>query len=195
MRRMSALLLVIVVACDAQPYRRPDVAGDDDDDVNEVSEPPAGLSCGDPFDTPAPGGEGSGECITEVISCGDRISGTNAGGSTIFGAEPGQAFAMCAGSASQTTQLDGPERVYELVLPADTRDLHLELRSCEQSWLFWYQGDACATSDVSCSYAPYGTFYDQYADVALQNLGTIFLVVEGAGNDGGNFELDVDCYF
>lgn len=193
MRLLAPFLLL--GACDSGTYHRDTDAGDDDDAPATVSEPPPDLQCDPPFDTPDPGGEGAGTCVTQVIQCGDTIQGTNAGGSTVFGAEPGQAFATCAGGSSQTTELDGPERVYELTLPYGTRDLQVRLKSCERSLLLWYQGDACATSEVSCSYAPYGTWYDQYSDVALQNTGSIFLVVEGAANDGGNFELTVDCYY
>lgn len=192
-------LVWTMAACGGnQETFRPD-DGDDDDDVvvgddDDDGRPPAGLDCDVPFETPAPGGEGSGACVTQVIQCGDTVRGTNAGGSTHFGSGPDEPFGTCAGSASQTNDLDGPERVYELQLPEETRSLHVELGSCEKSLLLWYQGAACTTNDVSCRYPIYGTYYDQYDDVLLADARVIYFVVEGVKNDGGNFELTVDCY-
>lgn len=192
--------LITLASCSQQRARNPNLDGDDDDDDGGVQPgPPAGLECEEPFDTPAPGELGGGACVTDVISCGDTVQGTNLGGSTHFGSAPGEQFGMCAGSASQTNKLDGPERVYRMDIPAGTSGLSVRLKSCTRSMLFWYQGSACSTSSETCSYAPYGSFYDQHGDIFLSDTGihedrVMWFVVEGYEQDGGNFTLSVDCH-
>src|SRR5690606_21351543 len=98
-----------------------------------------------------------------------------------------------------TSKLDGPERVYRLDIPAGVEGLSVKLESCTRSMLFWYQGQECATSSQTCSYAPYGTFYDQHGDIYLSDTGisearVMYFVVEGYDQDGGNFTLSVECH-
>lgn len=193
-RVLGAVASMVAVGCDAVT-----VEGSEEDtdlitlNATMTSQVDSSLECSVPYPTPDPGGAGA-ECVTEQISCGDVVEGNNTTGSDVYSSAQGEALSFCAGSASQTDKLDGPERIYELVLPEGTRDLEVRLLSCERSWLFWYQGNACDVDQVSCSYAGEGTFLDQNDDIALFNEPNMYFIIESDGNAGGNYRFSVDCY-
>lgn len=152
---------------------------------------PDTVDCDEVYDTPAPSG-----CVTDTIACGETIYANNLGGSTQFEAD-GQ-FEQCSGTASGD-DFAGPERVYRFDAPAGTNSVHVQVDSCRRTWLLWYQGSQqCPSTDelVTCSYPPgYGnSFNSQGEDIIVGPGGTIWFVVEGYQNDGGNFAITVDCY-
>jgi hypothetical protein len=166
-----------------------DADADTDTDTDTTMLTEIDVECDDAYPTPAPQG-----CVTEVISCGDTIYGNNAGGSTLFEAD-GQ-FEQCSGSANGD-DTSGPERVYELRPGGSVRSVYVALRSCEPSWLFWYQGGpSCPSTDtiVNCSYPDDPSLVAQDEYVLLGDSGVITFVVEGFQNDGGNYTLQVNCF-
>ncbi len=168
---------------------------DADTDADTDTDPP-GLDCSDgAYPTEDPGGTGLPACVTAEISCGDTITATNVGGSTQFGTNPGEAFFMCSGT-SQGDELSGPERVYRITPPANINALEVQLRSCSPSKLLWHR-DSTSCHDTpldACDFAREGTPTDQYDAFLVGPGGTVHLIVEGDGNDGGNFELSVECF-
>ncbi len=155
---------------------------------------PEGLECDDSFATPAPGEAGAGSCATGVLSCGDVIEATNVGGSTFFGTDVGEQFWQCSGSASGD-DFDGPERVYELTGLSSMRSVTAQLESCEQSWLMWFRtGPRCSEDELFACSPALGTFHDQTAEILLGGAETVWFVVEGNDNDGGNFRLTINCF-
>ncbi|MFT4621564.1 MAG: hypothetical protein ACI8PZ_000216 [Myxococcota bacterium] len=155
---------------------------------------PTGLQCDDPFPTPDPGGVGEGACVTEVLTCGDVVEATNTGGSTHYGTSFGEQFEQCSGSAFGD-DFDGPERVFKVEVPAGIIAIRPRLESCERSWLMYFRDGAGCRNDLidACGYAVDGTFFNQYGDILLGNARTVWLVVEGDNNDGGNFRLSIEC--
>ncbi len=176
-----------------------DADGDVDADTDaDADTDPIGsaeyLDFGNDCDTPFAQDPLQGECVTNTISCGETVYGTNLGGSTLFTAD-GQ-FEQCSGSASGS-DFDGPERVYRLDLPSSVESLTVKLESCEDSWLLWYRESTECPSEnqlVTCSYATRGTFNVQYEYTLAGESGVVWFVVEAFQNDGGNFALHVDCY-
>jgi len=175
---------------DADADSDADTDADTDTDV-DISEPPDTIECDPPYDTPS-----TGNCVTEEIFCGDRLLGNNIGGSELFEAD-GQ-FEQCSGSASGA-DFAGPERVYKFVAPPGIGSLSVLLESCEASWLLWYQDtNECpgTSTKLSCDYPPAfdSTFYVQGEEIVLGPSGTVYFVVEGFQNDGGNFAISLECY-
>ena len=116
------------------------------------------------------------------------------GGSRLFEAD--LQFLTCSGSASGD-DFGGPERVYEITVPEEYSYLDIRLESCEQSWGLWYQGyESCPDYQLKtnpCGYLLDGTFYNQYDTLLVGGSRTVFVIVEGHQNDGGNFRLSLDC--
>lgn len=201
----SALLgLWVVAACngEGQPWwvptsdeRNPE--GDADTDVDtddDTGDPTSDLDCSNtPYDTPAPGSNGQDACVTGEIRCGKTVYASNEGGSSFFGTDQGEQFAMCSGSASGS-DFAGPERVYNLQV-APTTLVTARLQSCEQSWLMIFQGsNGCPTEEPgACNYATTGTYEDQSETFLVGDVGSVWFVVEGFQNTGGNFALSVEC--
>jgi hypothetical protein len=155
---------------------------------------PSGIDCDTPIATPDPGGVGEGECVTDVLTCGDVIEASNFGGSTLYGTSFGEQFEQCSGSAYDD-DFDGPERVYKVVIPDGYTAMRPRLESCSASWLMYFRDGAGCRDELifACGYAEKGTFYDQTTDILLGNARTVWLVVEGDDNDGGNFRLSIEC--
>lgn len=173
----------------------PLTAGDDDDDVGDDDDDdvPDDVECGEPYETPEPGAAGEGECVTGVLTCGETVQGTNAGGSLVFSNEYEQAFEWCSG-LGEGNDLSGPERVYLLEVPEGVEVVSARLSSCQDSELLWYQtSQVCPEERLNCQYATVGSTRSQSEDILLGSSGVIWFVVEGLGNDGGNFALTVDC--
>ena len=171
-----------------------DTDSDADTDTDTDTDP-FGLDCSPgAYPTETPGGNGLPACVTADIQCGETIRGTNVGGSTVFGTQPGEAFFMCSGT-SQGDDLAGPERVYRITPPPDIAALEVSLRSCTPSKVLWHrEAESCHdTSLDACGYALEGTPTDQYDALLVGTGGQVHFIVEGDGNPGGNFELTVTC--
>lgn len=153
------------------------------------------MECRESWVSPSPGAAGLGECVTERIGCGQTIEGNNTGGSTLFGTESDEQFYYCSGSA-EGDDLAGPERVYLVDDLQGVTTVKATLQTCKRSWLFYYRGGSqvCPTGEVTCGYAPYGDFFDMYAEILLGGTDAVWLIVEGDENEGGNFRLTVECF-
>jgi len=147
------------------------------------------------YTSPDPGQNGLAECVTELIECGQTIRGTNVGGSTSFGTNPGEAFFMCSGTSSGD-DLSGPERVYKIVVGPNINALEVSLESCAPSKLLWHRSaQSCWDTPLNaCDFAREGTPTSQYDALLVGSLGEVHFIVEGDQNDGGNFALTVDCF-
>jgi len=174
-----------------------DADGDTDVDTDtdtDTDTDPELLDFGDDCDTPFATDPLMGECVTNTISCGETVFGTNEGGSTLFSAD-GQ-FEQCSGSA-RDPDLDGPERVYKLNVPSGINSISVRLESCEDSWLFWYRETSECPSEnelVTCGYPVRGDFRVQYDGLLAGPSGVVWFVVEGYQNDGGNFAMHIECF-
>ena len=133
------------------------------------------------------------DCLTDEIFCGDVIYHSNTGGSDVFEAD--LQFEFCSGSANGA-DFAGPERVYRFNAPPDVRSVAVTVDSCEDTWALWYQDyDGCQEERlVSCSSFPYGDFRHQWANVLIGGTRTLWLVVEGYQNSGGNFRMQIECF-
>jgi hypothetical protein len=207
-----ALLLSLLLACQGEPSFVVPTGGADADtdadadadadvdadtdadaDVDTDVEPAVDCTPG-AYPTPAPGADGEA-CLTETIACGDTVYGTNVGGSLHYGAGPGDQFEQCAGS-SGGTDFDGPERVYRLETDPGTLAVNITMDSCTDSEMMIHRSaDACPVGRIAaCSYLTSGTDRQQSeTSVLVTGTGVLNLVVEGIGNDGGNFTFTVEC--
>jgi hypothetical protein len=184
---------------DADTDADADADGDSDADADSDADGDADadaeyLDFDQDCDTPFAQDPLQGECLTDTISCGETVFGTNLGGSTVFSAD-GQ-FEQCSGSASGS-DLDGPERVYRLNVPNNINSVSVRLESCEDSWLFWYRESVECPSEnelVTCGYPIHGNFNVQYDGLIAGTSGIVWFVVEGFQNNGGNFALHIECF-
>lgn len=212
MKRLLALLLL--VGCDGgvEPFPPPDTDADtdadadadtdadadadSDADTDADADSDADLDCTPgAYASPAPGLPPLDACVTEDISCGDVVYGTNVGGSTYFGTASGEQFEQCSGAAFGS-DFEGPERVYTLVPPPGTNSVQISMQSCEESEMMVFRSsDPCPTGLVSqCGYITGSSRVDQTDAFLLGPSGVLNLVVEGFGNDGGNFVFSVECF-
>jgi hypothetical protein len=151
------------------------------------------VDCAPLAETPVPGSTGYGDCVTDVIHCGDTVVGTIAGGSTAFSNQTGAPFEQCSGHGPGD-ELDGPERVYRLDVADTDSYVTVHLASCETTQLLWYQStEACPTDHVLCSYVHADGALDQGDSIVLSNAGVVWFVVEGLGGAEGNYALTVQC--
>jgi hypothetical protein len=168
----------------------------DADDSGSWSTPasvPEQLECREPYETPAPGGDGLDACVTATLACGETVRGTVEGGSSVLSNESGQAFEWCSGH-STGSELAGPERVYRVDVGEENTYASVRLASCEPLQLLWYQtSQACPAEHVTCSYVTVDGAVDQREDILLSGSGILWFVVEGIEGTSGNFELTVDC--
>ncbi|MEY3213367.1 MAG: hypothetical protein RIT28_3848 [Pseudomonadota bacterium] len=85
---------------------------DSDSDADGDTDWDPGLDCDASYSTAAPG---AGDCLTGALKCGDVITATTQGGSDVYDGD----FYSAAKCFVPFTSYDGPERVYEVDLPAD----------------------------------------------------------------------------
>jgi hypothetical protein len=163
-----------------------DADADADADADtDIGGTPEYLDFGDDCDVPFAIDPLQGECVTNSISCGETVYGTNTGGSTLFTAD-GQ-FEQCSGSASGS----------DLDVPNGINSISARLESCEDSWLFWFRESTECPSEnelVTCGYPVRGDFRVQYDGLLAGPSGIVWFVVEGFQNDGGNFALHIECF-
>lgn len=173
-----------------------DTDSDADTDTDTDADTDTDTECNLGAASPAPGGTSWGACVTAEIHCGETIQGENIGGSTTFGTAQGEAFWMCSGAASGS-DFAGPERVYRLVPDPGTTAVRLTLESCEESELLYHrEATSCwDTALPACGYVAVDpvSHTDQTEDILLGG-DQLTLVVEGFGNEGGGFELTVECF-
>lgn len=198
-----AVLLLLVVSCKNDPATFNPIEADTDTDADsdadadadsDADTDPAGLDCAPgAYPTPAPG-IGEDACLTEEISCGDTVHGTNVGGSTHYGTNSGEQFEQCSG-ANFGDDFDGPERVYRLVPPPNINSVSITFDSCELSEMMYHRSsDSCITGLASqCGYLTEGTELSQEDTILLGASGVMNFVIEGRDNDGGNFRFTVEC--
>lgn len=201
-RRTLTPLLGLLVGCDFITTDKDTSAhsGDTRDGTGnptttDTTEPPTTLDdeCDELFETPDPGANGLGACVTDEIACGQTVRGTIRGGSTVFANEPDLAWEQCSGQGPFGDDLGGPERVYR-VDTAGYDYVSVRLVSCERTQLLWYQtAQVCPEETLICSYITVDGSTDQSDDIVLSGSGVMWFVVEGLAGADGNFELTVEC--
>lgn len=168
---------------------------DKDGSATDTGEPAGSdLDCDATYDTTAPAGP---DCLTSVISCGDVVEGTTLGGSSIMDAELYES-AFCFVPFSD---YDGPERVYELSLPADTTayvTLEAPCKDLGFALMRWSYEDECPTGDehgiLDCNGQPSGTTGNtKEAQVWAEKDTRFVLSVDGAAGAAAPYRLSVVC--
>lgn len=145
------LPLVLLVACDGlkeifntddsevEPFDDTATEGDADTDSDADSDTDLTLRCDGEFSTDPPNGP---DCLTTTVSCGDTVRGTTEGGSEQMDAELYQdAFCFIA-----SNDYYGPERVYALDVPEDTRVTLTVTTPCEDlsyAMMRWEETGRC----------------------------------------------------
>ncbi|MBT3224220.1 MAG: hypothetical protein HN348_34565 [Proteobacteria bacterium] len=185
MRHWWALLAVGTLVLGCKGKDDPKGGDDDDDDVY------GNIDCGADYDTPTPS-----SCLTDTIDCDSSFLATTVGGTTFFGLQQWK-DAQCAdwlGTESDTTILDGPERVYEFDVPDGKYGKVIVESPCEELELRAVKlGDTnCPSSPTNCRVAT-GDWDDQEV-TALQGGNTYLIIVDGYDGGEGNFELRSTCY-
>ncbi|TNE86853.1 MAG: hypothetical protein EP330_19785 [Deltaproteobacteria bacterium] len=171
-----------------------DSDSDSDADTDTDTDPNA-LDCSAFYPTDAPGWQGT-TCMTGMISCNQTIDATNDGGSYFFsGTEYDQMF--CRGEDDWTDTFNGPERVYELYVPANTvADVNLETPCNTLALRVLSTGDRCASREaLTCDAYDSVTPYEQEVTTLLGGTQgrTFQIIVDGINDQIANFRLSVDC--
>ena len=150
------------------------------------------LDCDGTFDDSAPGGP---DCLTGVVTCGETIEGHTRGGSSAMGQDLYES-AFCF---VPFTDYSGPERVYELQLPADTTAYVTLEAPCGDlgfAMMRWSDEETCPTGEdhsiLDCNGQPADTTGNTKDAQVWAEKDTRFVIsVDGA--EPAAFRLNVEC--
>ena len=120
-----------------------DSDSDADSDADGDTDWDPGLDCDATYSTAAPG---AGDCLTGALKCGDVITATTQGGSDVYDGD----FYSAAKCFVPFSSYDGPERVYEVELPADVvATISLSAPCSDHAIAFarWEDDSRCPTQD------------------------------------------------
>ncbi|HJN73985.1 MAG TPA: hypothetical protein QGF58_08645 [Myxococcota bacterium] len=168
------------------------VNDDSGDSVGGTGDPSGDLDCDADYDFSEPAGP---DCITGVLHCGDVIEGHTRGGSSGMDSE----FYRSAFCFVPYTAYDGPERVYELELEADTEaTVTLEAPCSDLGFAAarWSDEDVCPSGDdhaiLDCNGAAADSVSDTKSNTFWAEKATRFIVaVDGASPAA--YRLTVEC--
>jgi len=156
------------------------------------SGPTSDLNCEGSYDDSAPAGP---DCLTGVVSCGDVVEGHTRGGSTILD----RTFYESAYCFVPFTSYDGPERVYELALDADTNATVTLEAPCGDLGLAaarWTPEDECPSGEDHAILDCNGAAADSVSDTKTatfwaENATRFVVAVDGA--EPAPFRLTIEC--
>jgi len=172
----------------------------DDTGVNEW-----GVDCDADY-TPEPPGEG--ECFVQILQCGDEVTGTTEGGTTLLGDDNPQQDAyntwQCYEFPANDTSYEGAERIYQLVDVDTLQEATITLSYCDgydeedgRLTLFAARNapdcDALSADNVGIGTCE-GDEDDSPAEVTITGNATPWaVIVEARDGQHTNYKLRVDC--
>lgn len=175
-RGVHVVAACLVAACGTGEPRPPGV------------DPLTGIDCATPA-SEAP------TCAEVELSCGDVVEATTDGGTTALDRTTWAAAQCLDWLAADAGDLDGPERVYALRIPPDTRAsvrlqspcARLDLRAVPTTTVCDAAPDGCTSAS--------GDFADsRLSDLLGGTQGRRYeLVVDGYEGEAGAFRLSVTC--
>jgi hypothetical protein len=145
----------------------------------------------DQLSTDPPGGP---DCLTGVISCGDRIEGTTEGGSNqIEGEVYEDSYCFVP-----FENYDGPERAYELMLPEYTTATIYYSFPCQDMAIaaFRWAPDECPTFGGETTFVCEGDGLGRSGSVEISHEfeeKRFLVVVDAPGGTEAPFALRVEC--
>lgn len=176
--------LLSLLACDFS------IGGEDTDDQSAYQGPETDLDCDADLTEAAP----TEDCITTTISCGETVSGSTEGSASEMAAlvyESAYCFVPFH-------DYDGAERVYELIIPAETQAKVSLASPCSElslAALRWEETDECPLDDSHGIAQCEGLEAGDGGEVTINSQGEArYLVsVDSAQGMEANFELSVAC--
>ena len=159
--------------------------------------------CDMEYDTPVPGSDPSGHCVTEKLRCGDTRFHTTLGGSEIY--DYGYWELNQTTNDLEIESVDGPERIYviEGILP--DHYAHVTVESCEDVYAaFYVSGDLTGYCETGFSNTPKQHFYKdpvyrrRLQDAVIENNTTTGMydaqvIVDSPAGSDINFKITVEC--
>lgn len=180
---MLRLLPLVLAACTLT------LDGPDAPDVVPVA---TGVECDDTeLEMPAPGDT----CVVMDLACGDVVEHRTDGGSHVFDRSVWEGATCLDWLASDGGELDGPERVYGLDVPAgQTATVSLASPCADLDLRVVHTVSPCNTAPSQCT-AGTGDFRgSQVSSLVGASSGERYeIIVDGYEGDAGNFRLSVDC--
>ncbi len=181
-----------------------DADADVDTDTDADTDTGVGLDCSADYLSGMPTGSPLGECVTEEVTCGDVLFGTNTGGTTIYDYAFSESLGALGSLLGNGDALDGPERVYVFRGLAVDEQVEFRVDACFDVWGTWVRhGDV---GDDFCSAGGFnvgGLFEErdgnqsrwtvQY-NLASQSTYDFEFIVEGLDGAEGNYMISVACY-
>ncbi len=177
--------------------------GDDSGDDTGVNE--WGVDCDADY-TPDPLEEG--ECFVQLLQCGDEVTGTTDGGTSLLGDDNNEVDEyttwQCYEFPADDTSYEGTERIYQLVGLDSLQQATITLSYCDgfdeedgRLSLFAARNvddcDALAPENISISTCE-GEEDDSPAEVGITGNGTAWaVVVEARDGQHTNYKLRVEC--
>lgn len=193
MSRRAAFFLVLLTGCDFIEVKSADETSSSDTSYTSSTE-----GGDDDFDSDCdvsrdPVAVGGPDCVTEALSCGDRIASTTAGGDQIIDGPALQSwFCTIAGDSDYL----GPERVYSFVHPGDSSEVTVSLSEpCGGLELFvmsWQDEDACPVDGegvLQCDEAQGSGEVKIWDNEPRRYL----VIVDGADEGGIPFSVGLEC--
>ena len=173
---------------------------DDDSDTDDDTEPDTEDACAAELTPLAPGHDGLPECISEEISCGDPdVVSTTEGGSTYYG-DAHSTLWGCMGPNGAGSDWSASERVYDVVVPAESTATVTLYVDCGDLFLRIIRSDDECPPDNHDKSCIWGTLDNatQTRSYTLINQ-TAFdhryeVIVDGEDGFEGNFTLGYDCH-
>ena len=140
-------------------------------------------------------------CITQTVTCGDTIFGTNLGGSTAYGSKEYINTYACAGQWGFEADYSAPERVFHFVMPGgEHADIELEAPCADMRLTaLFVPSEECPTDPGSCS-SPTMSNTKGSTQTLIGEFGhatqdrDFYFIVDGLDGEIGNFRLKVNCY-
>lgn len=177
---------------DADADADTDADGDTDADTDTDVDTDTSW-CDDALSTAAPEGP---DCISDVVTCGDVVTATNEGGGSDFDAENWEGW-YCTPNLDRH-DYDGPERTYQIFIPADTTATFDFATPCTDLDLFvfyWQTEDTCPVADNSIRECETVDDTGNGGSVSVwSDVGAYYLVaIDGRDADVGNFRFEVSC--
>jgi hypothetical protein len=153
--------------------------------------PPSGaqLDCEDALES-----HSGAVCAAQELSCGSIISARVGGGISRFSDD----FYMAKQCGPQRNGYTGPESVYALSIPPNTRAavfLESPCTDLDLSSVLWAETDRCPTVDHrtgGCE-MDQGSGTDRVVIATVTRAESHLLIVDGKGGGEGNYRLSVVC--
>jgi len=141
--------------------------------------------------------------VSQQLSCGDVVFGTNEGGSTVYNTGYWELVQELGALINESPDvLDGPERVFSIMGQTPGQLITVTVQTCQPMWESWRQkGDV---RDDWCAVDQYWDTAGHLGGTELERTYSLFgpssgtydyeIIVDSWYSSVGNFMLTVDCY-